>query len=64
MSDNVVIPRFSLKEPKVEPNEKIYVLRGSERNKSCPCGSGKKSKHCCQYKIVPSYEKNPGNRWK
>lgn len=30
-----------------------FLYRGIPRGKPCPCGSGKKFKHCCSYKAGP-----------
>ena len=42
-----VIPGDSVPIPNVERIERNgYYLRGAERNKPCPCGSGQKAKRC------------------
>jgi preprotein translocase subunit SecA len=33
--------------PLPEPVEPIHVEKHPQRNDPCPCGSGKKYKHCC-----------------
>nr|WP_302931906.1 SEC-C metal-binding domain-containing protein [Pseudomonas aeruginosa] len=42
-------PGFSFQFPvaDVEPSPKAQAGRSSGRNDPCPCGSGKKYKHCC-----------------
>ncbi len=35
----------------------------TNRNDSCPCGSGKKYKHCCEAKDLQTGEGSPVIRW-
>ena len=35
----------------------------TSRNDACPCGSGKKYKHCCEQKRFQSGDKNRLIRW-
>ncbi|MDP6935962.1 MAG: SEC-C metal-binding domain-containing protein [Candidatus Marinimicrobia bacterium] len=35
----------------------------TNRNDSCPCGSGKKYKHCCEAKTLQKGDGSPVIRW-
>jgi len=47
--------RDSIGSRELQPGEQVtlrFLKAGCRRNKPCPCGSGKKAKHCCMGRIV------------
>ena len=53
-SDDVFIVKYEPAHDQVNPVKPVHRegMKGKERNKPCPCGSGKKYKTCCG-KIEP-----------
>ncbi len=44
----IPVPNHSFIDPlRGNPNKSTEVVREVRRNDPCPCGSGKKAKHCC-----------------
>lgn len=44
----IPVPNHSFIDPlRYNPGKSIEVVREVRRNDPCPCGSGKKAKHCC-----------------
>jgi len=45
--------RSTVKEyPDATPSDTVVGMRGNERNKPCPCKSGKKFKKCCGRTLI------------